>query len=95
MPFGLSCAPETFERYEKRISRFAVGRYNLVYLDDIIVTGTTFKNMLENLGKVFKRLKKVNLKLPKSVACLRKCHLVSLISRHNIGQGFSIKMQIH
>lgn len=42
----------------------------LVYLDDIIVTGTTFENMLENLGKVFKRLKKVNLKLNAKKCCL-------------------------
>lgn len=42
----------------------------LVYLDDIIVTGKTFEEMLSNLRKVFDRLKGVGLKLKAKKCCL-------------------------
>ena len=35
----------------------------LLYLDDILVPGKTFKDHLQNLGQVLRRLRKVNLKL--------------------------------
>jgi len=42
----------------------------LVYLDDVIVIGRTFQEQLDNLQKVFQRLREAHLKLnPK------KCHL--------------------
>ena len=42
----------------------------LIYLDDVIVTGKTFENMLENLSKVLDRFEESGLKLK-----ARKCHL--------------------
>ena len=42
----------------------------VVYLDGIIVTDKTFEQMLGNLGKVFDRLKKANLKLKAKKCCL-------------------------
>jgi hypothetical protein len=42
----------------------------LAYLDDIIVIGNSFKNMLENLEKVFERLQRDGLKLK-----VNKCDL--------------------
>lgn len=70
MPFGLSCAPATFERLMESVLAGLQWDICLVYLDDIIVTGKTFENMLENLGKVFERLQKANLKL-KAKKCSR------------------------
>lgn len=35
----------------------------LVYMDNIIVVGKSFNDMLENLGKVFKRLRHAGLQL--------------------------------
>ena len=70
MPFGLSCAPATFERLMESVLAGLQWDICLVYLDDIIVTGKTFEQMLENLGKVFDRLKKANLKLKAKKCCL-------------------------
>lgn len=42
----------------------------LVYLDDIIVTGKKFEEILSNLMKVFDRLKGVGLKLKAKKCCL-------------------------
>ncbi|GBN04797.1 Retrovirus-related Pol polyprotein from transposon 297 [Araneus ventricosus] len=45
----------------------------LVYLDDIIIIGRTFKEHLNNIRKVFQRLQKANLKLsPKKCRFFRK-----------------------
>lgn len=41
-----------------------------MYLDDIIVIGNSFENMLDNLGKVFDRLQQAGLKLK-----AKKCNL--------------------
>lgn len=70
MPFGLSCAPATFERLMESVLAGLQWDICLVYLDDIIVTSKTFENMLENLGKVFERLKKANFKLKAKKCCL-------------------------
>jgi hypothetical protein len=35
----------------------------LIYLDDIIVIGKSFENMLENFSKIFEKLERAGLKL--------------------------------
>ena len=42
----------------------------LIYRDDIIVVGKKFNEMMNNLGKVFERLKKANLKIKATNCCL-------------------------
>lgn len=56
MPFGLTCAPATFERLMETVLAGLQWDICLVYLNNIIVIGNTFEDMLENLGKVFDRL---------------------------------------
>jgi hypothetical protein len=53
MPFGLTCAPATLERLMETVLAGLQWDKCLVYLDDIIVIGNSFENMLENLEKVF------------------------------------------
>ena len=63
MPFGLSRAPAIFERL---MGVFLAGlhwKICLIYLDDIIVIGKTFENMINNLDCVFKRFEDSGLKL--------------------------------
>lgn len=50
----------------------------IVFLNDIIVTGKTFANMLQNLGNVFQRLTKANLKL-KAKMCYLFAETVTLL----------------
>ena len=70
MPFGLCCAPATFERLMETVLAGLQWDKCLVYLDDIIVVGKSFEDMLENLGEVFLRLRQAGLKLK-----AKKCNL--------------------
>ena len=63
MPFGLCNAPATFERVMEKVLHCLLYKICLVYLDDVIIYGKSFSEMLENLGKVFTRLREVNLKV--------------------------------
>jgi hypothetical protein len=70
MPFGLCNAPATFERLMERILEGLHWKTALVYLDDVIVYGSSFQQELQRLSEVFSRFRAANLRLnPK------KCHL--------------------
>ena len=78
-----SCnAPATFERLMDLILRGLTWKTCLVYLDDVIVIGKTFKDHLENLKEVLTRIHSVQLKLSlKKSSRFQKevqylCHLV-------------------
>ena len=71
MPFGLCKAPSTFQRCMELIFRGLQWRTLLIYLDDLIVLGSTKMENLERLSEVLQRLKEAGLKLKPS-----KCHLL-------------------
>ena len=70
MPFGLTNAPATFMRLMSMALRGLEWERCLVYLDDVIVFGTSFDHCLSNLEQVFTRLDDAGLKLKPS-----KCSL--------------------
>ena len=70
MPFGLTNAPSTFERLMDLVLRGLQWEKCLVYIDDILVYGSSFEQTLSNLEAVFSRLKLAGLRLKPS-----KCHL--------------------
>ena len=70
MPFGLCNAPATFERLMDRVLQGLRWSRCLVYLDDIISFGGTFRAALSNLTLIFERLRSYGLQLKSS-----KCHL--------------------
>ena len=70
MPFGLCNAPATFQRLMESVLRGLQFETCLVYLDDIIVVGKTFEEMIKNLSQVFNRLAEAGLKLK-----AKKCNL--------------------
>ena len=72
LPFGLCNAPATFERLVEIVLAGLHWTTCLVYLDDIIVCGKTFDEMVKNLDEVFARLQGAGLKLK-----ARKCQLFS------------------
>ena len=72
MPFGLCNAPATFERLMETILAGLHWEVCLIYLDDVIVTGKSFEDMVWNLEKVFERFQQAGLKLKP-----RKCKLFS------------------
>jgi hypothetical protein len=70
MPFGLCSAPATFQRLMEAVLAGLQWEICLIYLDDIIIAGRTFEDMMVNLEKVFDRLAQAGLKLK-----AKKCHL--------------------
>ena len=63
MPFGLCNAPATFQSTMEIVLRGLLGNQCLVYLDDIIIFGSSFHECLKNLEEVLKKLENANLKL--------------------------------
>ncbi|GFT76778.1 retrovirus-related Pol polyprotein from transposon opus [Trichonephila clavipes] len=68
MPFGLSEAAPNFQRAIDIILN-PVGRFVLVYMDDVIITSPSFKDHLDHLTQVFTLLRDAGLTLNKE-----KCH---------------------
>ena len=63
MPFGLCNAPSCFERLMERVLDGLQWKTALVYIDDVIVYGSTFEEELERLEEVLRRLRGAHLKL--------------------------------
>ena len=70
MPFGLCNAPATFERLIETVLAGLHWQICLIYLDDVIVIGKTFEDMIKNLSVIIERLHHAGLKLK-----ARKCKL--------------------
>ena len=68
MPFGLCNAPATFERLMELVLSGLHWQICLIYLDDIIIFGKTFAEMIQNLDTVLERFAQAGLKL-KSQKC--------------------------
>ncbi len=69
LSFGLTNAPATFQGVMNRIFQQYLGKFVLVYLDDILVFSKTQEEHLEHLRKVFEILRENKL-----FAKLTKCH---------------------
>lgn len=63
LPFGVKTATGIFQRTMERLFQGLSGVF--VFVDDIIVTGKTERDHINNLGKVFQRLVDVGLRLRK------------------------------
>lgn len=85
MPFGLKNAPATFQRAMNCILSDLIGKCCLVYLDDIIIFGSSLQQHLDNLNKVLKRLIEANLKvqLDKCEFLQKQCEFLGHIVTEN------------
>lgn len=73
MPFGLKNAPATFQRLMNIVLSGLTGIKSFVYLDDIVVYGSSLQAHNNNLRDVFEKLRQHNLKLqPDKCEFLRK-----------------------
>ncbi|KII75178.1 Transposon Ty3-G Gag-Pol polyprotein [Thelohanellus kitauei] len=61
MPFGLCNAPSTFQALMDRILKEAIGRYCMVYLDDIIIYSKSLQDHINHIERIFSMLKKANI----------------------------------
>ena len=66
MPFGLSTAPATFQRAMNLILANENWHKCLIYLDDILVFGSTLEEHNARLEAVFDRIREANIKLSPS-----------------------------
>jgi hypothetical protein len=62
-PMGICSAPATFQRLMNSVVSGLVGYKWLIYLDDIVVWGTTLEEHNQKLAEVFDRLRVHSLKL--------------------------------
>ena len=61
LPFGVSLAPAIFQRFMETLLRGLGG--TALYLDDILVSGSTLEEHIQNLQAVFSKLSQAGLKL--------------------------------
>ncbi|KMQ92551.1 enzymatic polyprotein endonuclease reverse [Lasius niger] len=87
MPFGLKNAPATFQRLMNSVLTGIRGLRCLVYLDDIVIYGSSLEDHNKRLMEILRRLRKNNLKLqPDKCEFLRKevIYLDHIISENGI-----------
>lgn len=87
MPMGLKNSPSTFQRVMDNVLRGLQNVICLVYLDDVIIFSTSLQEHINNLEKVFQRLRESNFKiqLDKSEFLkLETAYLGHVISRDGI-----------
>ena len=87
MPFGLKNAPATFQRLMNSVLTGIQGLKCLVYLDDIVIYGSSLQDHNKRLKEVLQRLRENNLKLqPDKCEFLRKevIYLGHIISENGI-----------
>lgn len=88
MPFGLCNAPATFERLMERILRGHLGQRCLVYIDDVVVYGSSFSETLHNLDIILESIGGAGLQLKPQKCELFKSEILYLGFRIS-GRGIS------
>ena len=61
MPFGLTNAPSTFMQLMKEVLRDFIGKFVVVYFDDILVYSTSIKAHVEHVRLVLNTLREQEL----------------------------------
>src|ERR1043166_6699246 len=63
MPFGLNNVPATFQRLMNKILRDYLGKFVIVYLDDIVIFSKDKKSHKRHVKKVLNKIRKARLKI--------------------------------
>ena len=82
IPFGLTNAPSTFMRLMNEVLKRLLGKFVIVYLDDILILSKIKEEHLEHIRQVLQRLKEEKLLIN-----LKKC---SFMKKEIVYLGFVI-----